>query len=129
GPQPATFDLDLVLVGAHDLPKLGDALRSCACVAAVDYIAAAAFPVLKLTCVIDGDRVAVDVTHDARSVCRTEAEVARAPRHTGVAAAALVREYCAFLPELRPLVLVLKQLLYQVRGRFRPLTPPSVECE
>lgn len=129
-------DLDLVIIGANSLhhtkssgkggssaiSELGrpasmggvrSALHWLACelgkrkwVQSVRVIHNTKVPVIKLIVNMQETKVLVDITY-----CSDQEE--SSSHHTGLLSNHLIRHYISVLPELRPLALVLKQLLYE----------------
>ncbi|GAB5369832.1 hypothetical protein AAMO2058_001440200, partial [Amorphochlora amoebiformis] len=78
--------------------KLAEELRAQPWVHSVKALLATKMPILKVTAVMDGTRIPIDVTFDS-------------PSHRGLSTRAFVRGLCSEYRELAPLTLVLKQFL------------------
>ena len=96
-------DIDLLLTPIDNLSKvdlelLAENLKSNKCFQEIKYIKSASMPVLKLTSSSVFNHIRVDITLNSAS-------------HYGLECVSLVKQYIQIYPSLKPLVLVLKQLL------------------
>jgi len=96
-------DIDLLLTpegnpNTLDLELLAESIKANDCFEDVRYIKSASVPVLKLTSSSVYNHVQVDIT-------------LMNPSHYGVECANLIKQYLSIYPSLKPLTLILKQLL------------------
>jgi len=113
-------DLDLLIIGATatyagpPLRHFANALRQYSWVQSIKTIETAKVPVIKL--LSKKENIATDITFNeeesssAPTYCSSDGLLVR---HGGLAASEVVKGFTCKMPALRPLVLVLKQFLYE----------------